>query len=51
MKYLIWFSLIVAIVAIINEISYVGDTSLAWVVIGLAAAIGAMSIYLLVEKK
>lgn len=51
MKYLIWFALIVGILVIINEISYVGDTSLAWVVIGLSAAIGALSIYLLVEKK
>lgn len=51
MKYLIWFAIIVAVIVVINEIAYVGTTSLAWVVIGLAAAIGALSIYLLVEKK
>ena len=51
MKYLIWFALIVAVVVIINEITYIGQSSLAWVVIGLAAAIGALSLCLLVEKK
>jgi len=51
MKYLIWFALIVAIVVIINEATYVGSTSLAWVVIGLSAAIGALAIHILVEKK
>lgn len=51
MKYLIWFALIVVVLAIFNEISYIGETNLAWVVIGLAAAIGALAIYLLVEKK
>lgn len=51
MKYLIWFSLIVAVLVIFNEVSYIGDTSLAWVVIGLAAAVGAISIHLLVDKK
>jgi len=51
MKYLIWLALVVAAVVIINEIAYIGETSLAWVVIGLAVAVGALSIYLLVEKK
>jgi len=51
MKYLIWFAILVAVVVIVNEISYVGDTSLAWVLIGLSAAIGALSIHLLLEKK
>lgn len=51
MKWLIWLAVIIAVVVIFNEVAYIGDTSLAWVVIGLAAAIGAISIYLLVEKK
>ncbi|MBU1092494.1 hypothetical protein KJ836_02405 [Patescibacteria group bacterium] len=51
MKYLIWFALIVPIIVVINEVAYIGTTSLAWVVIGLAAAIGALAIHILVEKK
>jgi hypothetical protein len=51
MKYLIWLAIIIAVVVVINEIAYVGTTSLAWVVIGLAVAVGALAIYLLVEKK
>ena len=44
-------AIIIAVVVVINEIAYVGTTSLAWVVIGLAVAVGALAIYLLVEKK
>lgn len=51
MKYLVWLALVIALGAIINEIAYIGDTTLAWVIIGLAVAIGVLSIYLLVEKK
>lgn len=51
MKYLIWLALIIVVVVIFNEVAYIGTTSLAWVVIGLAVAVGALSIYLLVEKK
>ena len=51
MKYLIWVALVIVAVVIVNEIAYIGQSSLAWVVIGLAVAIGALSIYLLSEKK
>ena len=51
MKYWVWLALIIAVVVIANEIAYIGDTSLAWVVIGLAVAIGALAIHVLVEKK
>jgi len=50
MKWLLWVAVIIAAVVGINEFGYVASTSLAWVIIGLAAAIGAVSIYLLVEK-
>ena len=51
MKYLIWLALAIAVGVIVNEIAYIGETNLAWVMIGLAAAIGVLSSYLLVEKK
>ena len=51
MKYWVWLALIAAVVVIFNEIAYVGDTSLAWVIIGLALAVGFLAIHLLAEKK
>jgi len=51
MKYWVWLALIAAAVVIFNEIAYVGDTSLAWVIIGLALAVGFLAIYLLGEKR
>jgi len=51
MKYWIWIAVAIAAVVVINEVAYIGRTSLAWVIIGLALAIGALSVYLLTEKK
>lgn len=51
MKYLLWLALLIAVVVVVNEFAYIGQTSLAWVVIALAAAIGAVAIYLVAEKK
>ena len=51
MKYLVWLTLIISLGAIINEVAYIGDTNLAWVIIALSAAVGILSIYLLVEKR
>lgn len=51
MKSLPYISLIVAIVIIINELAYVGTTSLAWVIIGLAIAVGLNSINLIRTQK
>jgi len=51
MKYLIWLALVIVVVVIFQEVAYIGETSLAWIIIGLAVAVGAVSIYLLAEKK
>ena len=51
MKYLVWLALLIAVVVAVNEFLYIGQTSLAWVIIGLAVAVGVMCIYLLTEKK
>jgi hypothetical protein len=51
MKILLWASLIVAIIVVINEITWLGKTSLAWVIIALAVAIGLQAVYLLIKKK
>lgn len=39
MKYLSLVSLIIAGVVVVNEFSYIGDSSLAWVLIGLAVSV------------
>jgi len=39
MKYLSLISLIIGAVVIIDEFSYIGKSSLAWVIIGLAASV------------
>jgi len=51
MKYLLWLALLIAVVVIVNEFAYIGQTSLAWVVIALSVAVGAVAIYLMAEKK
>ncbi len=50
MKGLLWASLIIAIVVAINELFWLGKTSLAWVIIGLAVAMGLQTVYLLTKK-
>jgi hypothetical protein len=44
MKYLSLVSLIIAIVVIIQEFAYVGTSSLAWVIIGLAVSSGLVAL-------
>ena len=39
MKYLPLISLIIAVVVVVNEFSYIGESSLAWVLIGLAVSV------------
>lgn len=39
MKYLSYIAGIIAAIVIVQEFSYVGSTSLAWVIIGLAIAV------------
>lgn len=50
MKYLPIVSLILSFFVFLNEISYVGKTSLALVIIALAIAVGLNSISILVEE-
>jgi len=47
MKNLLYISLIIAIVVVVNELAYVGTTGLAWVIIGLAVATGLNAIALI----
>jgi hypothetical protein len=50
MKGLLWASLIIAIVVAINEVTWLGKTSLAWVILGLAVAMALQAGYLLSKK-
>ena len=50
MKYLLWASLVIAVIVVGNEIAWLGRTSLAWVIIALAVAIGLQVVYLLIKK-
>jgi hypothetical protein len=50
MKYLPWISLIIAVIVVINEITWIGKTDLAWIIIGLGVAVGLQSIYLVGKK-
>lgn len=51
MKYLIWISLVIAAVVVINEIMWLGKSSVAWIYISLGVAVGLQAIYLLSGKK
>ena len=44
MKYLSLVSLIIAVAVVVNEFSYIGESSLAWVVIGLAVSVILLAI-------
>jgi len=50
MKYLLWASLIIVIILVINELTWLGKSDLAWVIIGLAVAMGLQVAYLLIKK-
>lgn len=47
MKGLLYVSLVLTSVIALNELAYLGETSLALVIIGLAVAVGLIAIYLL----
>jgi len=49
-KYLLWTSLVIVVVVAINELIWLSRTSLAWIIIGLAIAIGLQAVYLLSRK-
>lgn len=46
-KALLWISLIIGLVITVNELFWLGRTSLAWVVIGLAVAVSLQAVYLI----
>ena len=49
-KYLLWASLVITIVVVIQELFWLGRSSLAWIVLLLAVAIGLQAIYTLIKK-
>ena len=51
MKILLWASLVIVIVVAINELFWLGKTSLAWVILGLAIAMGLQVLYLLIKER
>jgi len=50
MKVLLWASLIIVIIVVINELTWLGRSDLAWVILGLAVAMGLQVVYLLRKK-
>jgi len=50
MKYLLWASLIIVVIVVINELTWLGRSDLAWVILGLAVAMGLQVVYLLIKK-
>ena len=51
MKVLLWASLIIVIIIAINELTWLGKSDLAWVIIGLAVAMGLQAVYLLIKMR
>ena len=49
-KHLLWAFLIIVFVVAINELFELGRTSLAWVIIGIAVAVGLQAVYFLSRK-
>ena len=47
---LLWVSLIIVIIVAITELAWLGKTGLAWVIFGLAVAVGLQAVYLLRKK-
>ena len=50
MKYLLWAALVIVIIIFINELFWIGKSELAWVILGLAIAVGLQVVYLLKKK-
>jgi hypothetical protein len=51
MRTILWVSLVIVIVVVIVELAWLAKTSLSWVLLGLAVAIGLQAIYLLRSMK
>ena len=47
---LLWVSLTIAVIIAINELFWLGRSDLAWVILGLAVAMGLQAVYLLRKK-
>jgi hypothetical protein len=50
MKGLLWASLIIVIIIAIMELFWLGKSELAWVILGLAVAMGLQAVYLIRKK-
>ena len=50
MKGLLWVSITIAAIVAVYELTWLGRSSLAWVIIGLAVAVGLQAVYLLRKK-
>jgi hypothetical protein len=51
MKGLLWVSIVIAAIVAIYELTWLGRSDLAWVILGLAIALVLQTVYLLVRKK
>jgi len=51
MKGLLWASLTIVIIIVIQELFWLGKSELAWVILGLAVAMGLQVVYLLIREK
>ncbi len=51
MKNLVYVSIIIAAIVVITEFAYIGQTSLAWVIMGLAVAVGLNALAILNIQK
>ena len=51
MKILLWVSLVIVVIIAINELFWLGRSELAWVILGLAVAMGLQVVYLLIREK
>jgi len=50
MKGLLWVSITIAAIVAVYELTWLGRSSLAWVIIGLAVAVGLQAVYLLIKR-
>lgn len=50
MKGILWVSITIAAIVAIYELTWLGRSSLAWVIIALAVAVGLQAVYLLRKK-
>lgn len=51
MKNLLYVSIVLSVFVILQELTYIGETNLAWVILLLAVAIGLQGVYLIKNKE